>query len=365
MIVVLIICADPAAGRRLPGPMQRAAGRRLLTRSRDREPLTRPDAQGNGPRLLGAGRGNRSPGPMQSAAGPMPRERRGLALLTLPDGMGTVYPARCPGNGPRLLARAAGNRSPCPMQRAAGPMPWGTAAGRRLLTLPDGMGTAHPARCPGDRPRLLARCPGEPFTRPDATGRGPALCLRPDAQGNRPRGTAHPARCNPAAGPMPRERAALAWRGPRGTAHPARWNGHSCSPSPMPRGTGRDCLRGPRGTVYPARCNGPRVRCPGDRPRAGECSPGPMQPAAGPMPRERAALTGAGRGNRLPCPMQWAAGPMPRGTGRACLARAAGNRSPGPMQPAAGRGSAHPGDYGPKTNGQGSISLAPNHPTVC
>ena len=313
--------AHPARcnGNRSPGPMRSAAS--AMPRGTGRGPalLTRPDAQGNGPRSLGAmerepftlpdaiGRGSDALGnrPRAGACSPCPMQRepftrpdatgRGPRLLTLPDAMGTTHPARCnrprvhcPGNG---RGPALAHPARCPGERAA-------------LDLRDGTGTAHPARC--DRPRV--RCPG-------GTGRGPALLTRPDATG-----TVHPARCDRPRVRCPGEPAA----GRRLLTPPdAQGNG--------PRSTWRDGT----GTVHPARCDRPRVRCPGE-PAAGRRLLTPPD-AQGNGPRSLARWNG----NRSPCPMRSAAGPMPWGTGRgpalAHPARCNGNRSPGPMQPAAGR----------------------------
>ena len=360
MIVILIIYAHPAAGRRL---------------------LTRPDGMGT----VHPGRcpGERAALTRPRAAGtahPARCDRPRAACLPGPWN-GTVHPVRCPGNGRATRPRAAGTVHPARCDPAAGSMPRGNRprAGARLLTRPDGMGTVHPARCPGERGR------GEPFTLPDATGRGS------DALGNTgrgPRAFAHPARWNgnrspgpmqPAAGPMPwgtgRAHPAAGRRlltlpdatgrgsdargtgraagAAAGTVHPARCDrprAGACSPcpmewepltrpdaqgnraagnrspGPMQPAAGRRLLTLPdgMGTAHPARCNRPRVRCPGNGPRAGLLTlpdgMGTVHPAR--CPGEPAA------GNRSPCPMQPAAGPMPRGTGRAC--------SRGP------RGTAHP-----------------------
>ena len=263
---------QPAAGNRSPGPMRSAAGPMPWGTGRgpvacspgpmQREPFTLPDAQGNGlrstcaieresftlpdatgPRSLGAierepltrpdaiGRGSDGAG-----------TGAGRGLLTRPDGMGTVHPARC--NRPRGTAHPA--RCDRPRVRCPGE----PAAGLCLLTRPDATGTVHPARCPGE-PRACAclPCPmqWEPFTLPDATGRA---YLRDRT------GTGSPGPMRSAAGPMPRE--------------PAR--AVPCSPGPMQPAAGN---RSP-GPMRSAA--GPMPR--GNRPRACACSPGPMQSAA-------------------------------------------------------------------------------------
>ena len=166
------------------------------------------------------------------------------------------------------------------------------------------------------------------------------------------------------------------------------------------KGTGRRCSRRIRGstgcgagTAHPARCNGPRV------PIRGRPALAPGQIATGRGSAHPAALAGRGNGPALlTLRRQRAAGPMqgngPRGplaraglhgaagngpallpgqgTGRGGCAEGTGRGDSLTLPACTGRGNAgtagtaHLGRTGGrKRNGQGSISLARNHPAGC